>query len=411
MSQQTFIRHLSRILTKNQILVLTGPKMVGKRNLSEQIVKQFRRNILSLDLSKSTDRKKLAHPELFFAVHSSECIILESLEFLPSILDDILRFQFSNRKQPKFILTLDYQFASVFRFFRFPKRIVIKEVFPLSLPESGMSRSHSVWQHWLKGGYPGFLTAPSYRVLNNRVSRIISLICSGNTTIITGHQLNAEKLEICLEILSQLNGTILNSHLISKSLGVTSPTVMRYLNYLEAAMLIRLLPAFSPEGSTKRLMRAPKIYFRDTGILHHFRGIQTLRSLSKSIGQPDSWEAYVIEEVAKILPSRYTLYYYRTQHSAEVQLIITKISKPEVPKQPVLGICIQTGTVPLISRGLRNCFSNLPTRKNYLVQGATIQADSSENSLPTEILINLKSMNCTLISLPELVRKLSTLRL
>lgn len=411
MSQQTFIRHLSRVLTKNQVLVLTGPKMVGKRNLSEQIAKQLRRSFLSLDLSKNTDRKKLAHPELFFAVHSTECIILDSLEFLPSILDDILRFQLSTRKQPKFILTLDYQFESVFRFFRFPRKVVIKEVFPLSLPESGMSRSHSVWQHWLRGGYPGFLTAPSHRVLNNRVSRIISLVCSGNTTIITGHQLNPEKLEICLEILSQLNGTILNSHLIAKSLGVSSPTAIRYLKYLEAAMIIRLLPAFTPEGSTKRLIRAPKIYFQDTGILHHLRGIQTLRSLSKSIGQADSWEAYVIEEVAKLLPSRYTIYYYRTQHSAEVQLIITKLSKPDLSHQPVLGICIQPGTVPLISRGLRNCFANLPTRKNYLVQGATIQADSSNNSIPADTLISLKSLNCTLISLSELLLKLSTLRL
>ncbi|WP_290798483.1 ATP-binding protein [Flavihumibacter sp. UBA7668] len=398
-------------MTKNQILVLTGAKMVGKRFLSDQIAKQFRRKVLSLDLSKNSDRKKLGHPQLFFAAHSTECIIFESIEFLPGILDDILRFQSSTRKQPKFILTLDYRFESVFRFFKFPGKVVIKEVFPLSLLDASKSGSYSVWNHWLKGGFPGLMTAPSLRVLNNRISRIIGLICSGNTTLITGHQLNSEKLENCLQILSQLNGTVLNSHQIAKSLGVSSTTVFRYLKFLEAAMLIRLLPAFFPDGSTKRLIRAPKIYFRDTGILHYLRGIQSLRSLSKSIGQPDSWEAYVIEEVAKVLPSRYTLYYYRTQHSAEVQLIITKMSKSELPKQLVLGICIQPGTVPLISRGLRNCFTNLHTRKNYLLQGATPQHDLILNGIPEEVLTDLKSMNCVLISLPQLLLKLSALRL
>lgn len=409
MSQKTFIRHLAQILTKNQILVLTGPKMVGKRHLAEQVSKQLRRKILVLDLAKSSDRRKLVHPEFLFTAHFRESIILESLEFLPSVLEDIQRFLSNSKKQPKFIFTLDFTFGSIFRFFQISRKLVVQEVFPASLKFATENKSVSIWQHWLKGGFPGFLTSPSHRVTGNRADRLISEISNTDTSTILGHQLKPEKIERCLDLVAQLNGTILNSQLIARAMAVSGPTALRYVKYLESAMIVRLLPAFNA-GSGKRLTKSPKIYLRDTGLLHHLRGIQTLKALSNSVRQPDSWETYVIEEVAKILSPRHQLHYYRTQHSAEAQLIISKINKsaPNTPKA-VAAIFIQPGSLTQLTRGIRNSLMDLSTRKNFLIVGN--DPGNPSPVLPDTVLTDLKSMNCVALRLPELLEKLAAVRI
>lgn len=411
MSQQRFVRHLSRFLTKNQVLILSGPQMIGKRFLSEQIAKQFRRKILVLDLAKTVNRKKLVNPDFFLSAHASDFIVLENLEYFPALLVDIIRFQGVHKKLPKIVLTLNFQFDAVFRFYAIPRKVIVQEIFSISFQEATRLKSVTIFDHWLKGAYPGFLTAPSHRVLNNRMDRIIESVCTGNTAQITGHQLSRDRLMELLEILAQLNGTILNIQAIGKSMALSGPTVLRYINYLEAAMLIRLLPAYSQAGASKRVVKAPKIYFRDCGLLHHLRSIKTVQSLSKSIGQADSWEAYCIDEITKVLPPKYKLRYYRTQHAAEIQLVLTKNNKHHPAlQQAVVAISIQSGPSPQLPRGLRNCFADLSTRKNYILPGPGQHAHSIPPEFPAEFATSLKSVNCSVISLAELLLKLPYLR-
>ncbi|GAB2674444.1 hypothetical protein GCM10027036_29930 [Flavihumibacter cheonanensis] len=157
------------------------------------------------------------------------------------------------------------------------------------------------------------------------------------------------------------------------------------------------------------MAKAPKIYVRDSGILHHLLGIQSLRALSKSTCQAGSWEGYVIEEIAKILPDKYQMYYYRTQHAAEIQLVITKKEKLSAGSEmPAIAVLIQTGSIPLINRALRNCLSDLPTKKNYIVRvNQQEERGGQPNDLPSD---SLATINCSIISLADLLQKLSLLR-
>jgi predicted AAA+ superfamily ATPase len=408
MTEKSFVRHLAQILAKNQILILSGPRMVGKRLYAEQISKQLKRKILLLDLSKSVIRRKLVHPEFLFTSHFRELIILESIEYLPSIIQDIQFLISKSKKHPKFILTVDFKFESVNHFFRNSKKSVVREIFPASLNFATRIKSVSMWQHWLKGGFPGFLTAPSHRVLGNRADRLIQEISNFDTSLIFDHQLKPEKIERCLELMAELNGTVLNSQLIARAMGVTGPTALRYVQYLEASMAIRLLPSFEP-GAGKRLIRSPKIYFRDTGLLHYLRGIQTLKVLSNSARQPDSWEAYVTEEVAKVLPARYKLHYYRTQHAAEAQLVISKPGKfSNANRIAVVAIFIPVEPFTHLPRGLRNSLSDLSTRKNFILLGNN---PGFPNPVLPETISELKAINCIPIQLPDLLQRVSLLRL
>ncbi len=399
---------VSRIFRQNQILVLHGPVLVGKRVLAEQIAKQLRRKILILDLSKSMDRRRIIHPDLFFSAHSKELIFIEAIDCMPSILVDIKNFTSRFKNQPKFILSTDFRFQTVFRFFQVPKKFILQEVFPGSLLSLKFNKSEVIWQHWLKGGFPGFLSAPSNRVMGNRAERILDQIVSADSVPLVGHQLDRNKIRKCLELIAQLNGSILNFQVLARAMGISGPTVLRYIQFLEASFFIRLLPAL-PGENKKRLAKAPKIYIRDAGILHHLLGIQSLRALSKSTCQTGSWEGYVIEEIAKILPDKYHLYYYRTQHAAEIQLIITKKEKFSAGgEKPAIAVLIQTGSIPVINRALKNCLSDLPTRKNYIVQvNHHEERRGRSTDLPSE---SLATVNCSLISLAALLHKLSLLR-
>lgn len=396
------------IFRQNQILILHGPILVGKRILAEQIAKQLRKKILTLDLSKSMDRRRIIHPDLFFSAHCKELIFIESIDCMPFIVEDIRSFTSRNKNKPKFVLSTDFRFDAVFKFFLLPKKFLLKEVFPGSLLSFKLNKADPVWQHWLKGGFPGFLSAPSNRVLANRAERILNQIVSSDTVPIVGHQLDRKTIRICLELIAQLNGSILNFQLLARAMGVSGPTVLRYIRFLEATFLVRLLPAL-PGQSSKRLTKAPKVYVRDSGLLHHLLGIQSLRALSKSTWQAGSWEGYVVEEVAKILPAKYRMYYFRTQHGAEIQLVINKIGRTsEGSGKPCIAILIQAGSLPVMNRALRNCFSEFPVRKKYLVQvnGKEEPGGGTDNLLDNYV----GNVNGTRISLAGLLKNLSVLR-
>ncbi len=398
---------VSRIFRQNQILVLHGPVLVGKRILAEQIAKQLRKKILILDLSKSMDRRRIIHPDLFFSAHTKELIFIESIDCMPSILVDIKGFTSKFKSQPKFILSTNFRFQTTFRFFQVPKKFILQEVFPCSLLSLKFNKSEIIWQHWLKGGFPGFLSAPSNRVMANRAERILDKIISADSVPLVGHQLDKHSIRHCLELIAQLNGNILNFQVLARAMGISGPTVLRYIRFLEASFIIRLLPAL-PGESKKRLAKAPKIYIRDAGILHHLLGIQSLRALSKSTWQTSSWEGYVIEEIAKVRPEKFQMYYYRTQHAAEIQLVITKNEKLSAGNEkPTIAILIQTGSIPMINRALRNCLSDLPSRKNYIVQ-ANYQAEPGKE--PANVIADSLPANCYYISLANLLQKLSLLR-
>lgn len=156
------------------------------------------------------------------------------------------------------------------------------------------------------------------------------------------------------------NGGILNAENYARSLGITGPTVKKYLQMLEASFLVRQLPPWFA-NSKKRLVKTPKLFIRDSGVLHHLTHIPSKADLAGHLVIGASWEGYVIEEIIRHLPSGISAYFYRTQHGAEVDLVLVKNNKP------VYAIEIKHSKAPVLSNGFYHALADMKTSKNYLI--------------------------------------------
>ena len=167
-------------------------------------------------------------------------------------------------------------------------------------------------------------------------------------------------------MVGHLHGTLLNQSQIGQSLGVTQPTVNRYLELLEGSFLIRRLSPWF-RNAQKRLVKTPKIYFRDSGLLHRLWGLPDQDSLygHPSIGA--SWEGYVIEQIIQEAGEFSEFYFYRTQNGAEVDLVwIT-------PKNKMVCIEIKFSSAPVITKGFYQSVEDLKPDFKYVIvpQGET----------------------------------------
>lgn len=136
-----------------------------------------------------------------------------------------------------------------------------------------------------------------------------------------GHELSGRVLTDLLQMLVHLHGNILNVSDLSRSLGVTQPTVNRYLDLLMGSFVIHRLTPYSVNVS-KRLVKAPKIYIRDSGVLHQLSQTTIYNAL---LGHPivgASWEGYVIEQIRRVVGNDWSFYYYRTHAGAEIDLLL-----------------------------------------------------------------------------------------
>jgi predicted AAA+ superfamily ATPase len=179
-------------------------------------------------------------------------------------------------------------------------------------------------------------------------------------------------------MIAHIHGNVLNMNSLGKSLEVTSTTIKRYLSFLEDAFLIRQLYPYSANVK-KRLVKSPKIYIRDSGILHHLLNIPEFESLESNPILGHSWEGYVIEQIANKLDSETQCYFYRTHEGAECDLVLVRGGRP------VSGIEIKYTSSPKLSRGLNQAFQDINVDQNYIITPGT-----------DDYLINEKTRVCNL---------------
>jgi predicted AAA+ superfamily ATPase len=151
------------------------------------------------------------------------------------------------------------------------------------------------------------------------------------------------------------NGTIWNASTYSRSLGVSVPTIKSYVELLEAGFVVRLLPAWYVNAE-KRLIKSPKIYLRDTGLLHRMCRISRFDDLFNHPVIGGSWEGYVVEQVHQHKSRDLDMYYYRTQNGAECDIVLVR------GIVPVACIEIKINNSPHITEGYFNCIKDLKTR-------------------------------------------------
>lgn len=173
-------------------------------------------------------------------------------------------------------------------------------------------------------------------------------------------------------MMAHLNGQLLNATTIGNSLGVTTPTVKRYIDFLEDAFLLKSLHPFHWNIS-KRIVRTPKVFLTDTGILHHLLGVDDFLSLSGNPIVGSSWESFVFNQLLAIKPDGLDLFFYRTHQGAEVDLVfargLTVVATAEV----------KYSNSPQLTKGNFQAFDDLKAPMNYVITPSSDEFQMKEN--------------------------------
>ena len=351
-------KNLIEILNYFPVLGIVGPRQVGKTTLAKVISKEIEREVLYLDLENPSDLSKLTDPVLFFSNNEDKCIILDEVQRKPDLFPVLRSMIDQNRVAGRFLI-LGSASPDLIRDSSesLAGRIAYEELCPMNLME--VSGLKSVEEHWVSGGYPDAMLAPNNKIRKVWLQNFIQTYVERDLPLL-GLNIDRAIIKKLWTMVAHINGNVLNMSNLSKSLELTSTTIKKYLSFLEQAFLIRQLQPYSV-NIKKRLVKSPKIYVRDSGILHHLIGIEDLNSLSGNPILGNSWESYVVEQIIQITGNDYEPYFYRTHEGAECDLVLTKSGIP------VYGIEIKYTSSPKITKGLRNAFEDLKTKKNLII--------------------------------------------
>ena len=294
------------------IVGIIGPRQVGKTTLAKQIISEWKNQSLYLDLELQTDLFKLNDAELFLSQHSDKLIVIDEVQFKKDLFP-LLRALVDKKGTSGQFLLLGSASPELIRDSSesLAGRIAYHRLFPFHLGEvSDMSQNDL----WIKGGFPRALFAKNkdlaYRWMDNFISTYLNrdLLQLG---------LNASPIIIrnLWTMMAHLNGQLFNASTVAKSLGVSVPTVKRYVDFLEEAFLLKSLQAFTWNIS-KRITKTSKIYLTDSGIFHHLVGINDFIELSGNPLIGNSWEAFVINQIDALKKNRTDIYFYRTHQGS-----------------------------------------------------------------------------------------------
>ncbi len=321
---------MSALLQQFPAVALLGPRQVGKTTLALALAEEQGEQALYLDLELPSDRAKLVEPELYLERHEDRLVILDEIHRLPGIFQTLRglidRGRRKGRRNGQFLLLgsasieLMQQSAE-----SLAGRIAYQELAPFSVLEVGQtkaakSKNGSTDRLWVRGGFPdSFLAASDESSFAWRTAFIQTYLERDVPAL--GPRIPAETLRRYWQMLAHNQGQMLNAAQIASGLAVSGHTVARYLDVMVDLLLVRRLHPWAANAK-KRLVRTPKIYVRDSGLLHALLGIPNQEEL---LGHPvvgASWEGMLIENIIDSLPATARPMFYRTSAGAEIDLVV-----------------------------------------------------------------------------------------
>jgi hypothetical protein len=362
-----FIRHLMPLLTEelqhSPAVALLGPRQSGKTTLALEAAKSI--PSLYLDLESERDRAKLAQAELYLSDHLDKLVILDEVHRAPhlfpvlrGLIDQARR---AGRRAGQYLLlgsaALDLLQQSGETL---AGRIAYLELGPLNLLETGTALHDALW---LRGGFPESLTAPSdARSLRWRQNFIRTYLERDIPQF--GPRIAADTLRRFWTMLAHHQGGLLNVTQLARNIGVDVKTAQSYIDLLCALLLVRRLPPWHA-NTGKRLVKSPKVYVRDSGLVHALLDIETKETLLSHMVLGASWEGFCIENLLTCASTSVQAYFYRTSGGAEIDLLLVW------PRGELWAIEIKRSLSPKVERGFHAACADLsPSRKLVVYPGA-----------------------------------------
>ncbi len=303
-----------------QVVAIVGPRQVGKTTLAKQVTTELDLPSVYLDLELQSDLFKINDAELFFLQNADKLIIIDEVQIRKDLFP-LLRAVVDKTRKPGQFLLLGSASPELIRDSSesLAGRVAHHQLFPFDLTEVPDTVSQT--DLWMKGGFPPMAINNKPLIANRWMANFISTYLNRDLLQL-GLSASPKVIRNLWTILAHLNGQLLNATSIGKSLGITTHTVKRYIDFLEDAFLVKSLHPFYWNIS-KRLVKSPKIYLTDTGILHHLLNIPDFNSLSGNPIIGSSWEAFVLNQILAVKPNGLDVYFYRTHQGTEADLVFT----------------------------------------------------------------------------------------
>jgi predicted AAA+ superfamily ATPase len=361
-----FSRHLATQLAEelqhSPAVALLGPRQVGKTTLALEVAKAIPR--IYLDLESERDRVKLAQAELYLADHLGKLVILDEVHRTPGLFPVLRGLIDQARREGKragqYLLlgsaSLDLLQQSGETL---AGRIAYLELGPLNVLETRSEQSDTLW---LRGGFPESMTAPSdARSLRWRQNFIRSYLERDVPQF--GPRIAADTLRRLWTMLAHHQSGLLNMAQLARNIGVDIKTVQSYIELLCSLLLVRRLPPWHANIG-KRLVKSPKVYVRDSGLVHALLDIETKETLLSHPVVGASWEGFCIENLLSCAPANVQAYFYRSAAGAEIDLLLAW------PGGELWAIEIKRSLTPKPERGFYSACGDLaPSRKLVVYPG------------------------------------------
>ena len=345
------------LLQNNRSVALLGPRQCGKTTLAREIAAE-ENAATYFDLENPTDLARLADPMLALEPLRG-LVVLDEIQRCPELMP-VLRVLLDRDPLPAKFLILGSASPDIIRGTSesLAGRIAFVDMHGFNLMETG---TDSMKKLWLQGGFPLSFTAQSaadsfqWRLdfIRTFVERDLPMF---------GHSPSPDTMRRFLMMLAHYHGQTWNGSEIARSLQVSHPTTRHYVDLMSGAFLVRQLPPWF-ENVGKRIVKSPKVYIRDSGLLHALLGLDSFPGLEGHPKLGASWEGFALENLLSIIPER-NVYFWATQSGAELDLLYIKGNER-------IGIEFKYTSAPTTSRSMRIAIDTLKLDHLYVVQPTT----------------------------------------
>jgi len=330
------------------VTAIVGPRQCGKTTLAKRLLHELPvERVTYLDLERPSDLARLEDPETFLTSQRGRLVCLDEVQRTPDLFpilrslcdltDEAGQFLVLGSASPDLLRQSSESLAG---------RIGYVELTPFIENEVGRSQQDRLWS---RGGYPRSFLAPDEELSRAWRDSFLQTFLERDIPQL-GITTPALTLRRFWEMVAHLHGELWNHAKVASSLGVTGKTVAHYLDILEKTYMVRRLPPFEATVK-KRLVKTPKVFLRDSGLLHRLLRIEDMDMLNGHPARGASWEGYVIEQIAAAAPDA-ELSFYRTSAGAEIDLVVRRGDR-------LAAIEIKAGVAPRVERGFFNALEDI----------------------------------------------------
>ncbi len=348
-------------MARQAAVALIGPRQVGKTTLALSIAEETAS--LYLDLQAREDRDKLTEAVLFLRDYEDRLVVLDEIHRVPDLFQTLRGLIDEGRRRGRRtgrFLILGSASMDLLRQSgeSLAGRIAYVNLAPFDVLET-VSSGADLTALWVRGGFPdSYLAHDDRQSLDWRKDFIRSYL--EREVLLFGPRVPAETLERLWTMLAHAQGALLNASQLAQALMISAQTATRYIDLLADLLLVRRLRPFH-SNLGKRLVKSPKVYIRDSGIVHALLGIPDHNALAGHPVVGVSWEGFVLENLLAAAPTNPAASFYRTTAGAEIDLVL------EIPGHGLWAIEIKRGLSAKPGKGFHSACADLQPNRRFVV--------------------------------------------